>query len=118
MFRILSISFILLFGFNLACNDNPTDGSGNNQPEISEILVSPIPVKVDDWTYFTAVATDKDGDKLTYFWSSSEGEFFPGDTASNPTPWKVLNAGNHTVTCTVSDGKDTASKSISVNVTN
>jgi len=118
MFKFLPILTILLFGLDLACTDNPADGSGNNQPEIREILVSPIPVKVDDWTDVTAVATDKDGDKLTYFWSSSEGEFFPGETASNPTMWKVMNAGNHTITCTVSDGKDTANKSISVNVTN
>ena len=117
MFKILLILIILTSVFNLAC-DNPTESSGNNQPEIREILVSPLPVKVDEWTDITAVATDKDGDNLTYFWSTSEGEFFPGKTAINPTLWKVLNAGTHTITCTVSDGKDTASKSISVDVTN
>ena len=73
MFKILLILIILTSVFNLAC-DNPTESSGNNQPEIREILVSPLPVKVDDWTDITAVATDKDGDNLTYFWSSSEGE--------------------------------------------
>jgi len=118
MFKILLILIVLTSVLNLACNNNPTESSGNNQPEIREILVSPLPVKVDEWADITAVATDKDGDNLTYFWSSSEGEFFIGKTAINPTLWKVLNAGTHTITCTVSDGKDTASKSISVDVTN
>ena len=117
MFKMLLIMVMLMAASNSACN-NPTGSSGNNQPEIREILVSPVPVKVDKWTDITAVATDKDGDILTYFWSSSEGEFFIGKTAINPTLWKVLNPGTHTITCTVSDGKDTASKSISVDVTN
>ena len=119
MFKILLILIVLTLVLNLACsNDNLTESSGNNQPEIREIFVSPLPVKVDEWTDITAVATDNDGDNLTYFWSSSEGEFSPGKTAINPTLWKVLSAGTHTITCTVSDGKDTASKSISVDVTN
>lgn len=50
--------------------------------------------------------------------TEEEGEYFPGHTARNPTRWKVVTAGTHTITCTVSDGKDTANKSISVDVTN
>ena len=99
----------------MGCN-NPSDSSANNKPEIKEISISPLPAKADKWIYLTAVAIDKDGDNLTYYWSCSLGEFFPGETNKNPTSWKNKNVGKYTVTCTVSDGKDTSEKSISIDV--
>ncbi len=116
MKRALLVLAITVAIFITACQ-NPSDSSGNNKPEIKEISISPLPAKVDDWIYLTAVAVDKDGDNVTYFWSCSAGEFFPGETGKNPTKWKVKTAGTYIITCTVSDGKDTSSKSISIDVT-
>ena len=113
--KMKSILIVLLFGHFSGCN-NPSENSSNNIPEITNISISPLPAKADKWIYITAVAVDKDGDKLTYFWSCSSGEFFPGDTDKNPTSWKNEKMGKHSITCTVSDGKETSSKTVSVDV--
>ncbi|MBD3341116.1 MAG: hypothetical protein GF353_18570 [Candidatus Lokiarchaeota archaeon] len=114
MLKTLLILLIITTIFTFACENNPSESLSNHKPEISEISISPLPAEVDEWIYLTTVATDKDGDNLTYFWSCSAGEFFPGDTNKNPARWKVKAAGIYTITCTVSDGKDTSNKSISV----
>jgi hypothetical protein len=115
MFRI-SLILVMMIVFCISACNSPSESSANNKPEIREISYSPLPVKAQNWTYFTAVATDKDGDNITYYWSCSAGEFFPGDSDKNPTRWKVMSAGKYTISCTASDGKDTSRKSVSVDV--
>jgi len=114
---VLKKLFLTIFLIQfLACN--PLESSKNSKPEIKEITYSPKPAKIPYAIHITAVATDKDGDDLTYYWSCSAGSFNDGYSDKNPTKWGPGSngPGNYTITCTVSDGKDTASKSISINV--
>ncbi len=115
---------MLLFGLVYwGCEDCPTcpDESQNHAPVINEILTSPSTFNDGDYI-LTAVATDKDGDTITYHWSCSGGEIRTGLSAygitTNPAIWVSPDtAGTYTITCIVSDGKDTDSKSISITVT-
>lgn len=112
---------ILLFGLVYwGCEDCQTCPE-NHAPVINEILANPSTVSAGGLSYLTAVATDKDGDTITYHWSFSGG-YYPGisgyGVTTNPTLWRSPDtAGTYTITCIVSDGKDTDSKSISITVT-
>ena len=91
--------------------------SENNAPVIEEIILNDVEVFTNSSVTLTAIAIDKDGDDLTYFWSASSGNIAVGYILENPTTWGTPdNPGQYTVTCTVSDGKDTDSKSISITV--
>lgn len=106
--------------------DNICDCSKNNAPVVNEILATPQSVTINQNGYIepvivTAVATDKDGDPLKYNWSCSVGKIETGlsdySTTTNPARWNPPNTrGNYSVTCTVSDGKETNKKSINITV--
>ncbi|MCH8838501.1 MAG: carboxypeptidase regulatory-like domain-containing protein, partial [Candidatus Marinimicrobia bacterium] len=64
----------------------------------------------------TAVATDQDGDPLTYVWSASEGSF-PQETVGMTVKWVAPNQiGSVTITLLVSDGIDLATRSANLQV--
>jgi|GEM_PF-5860382 len=80
MNRLLVLSTIVL-GL-LSCNKDcelPTEPT-NSPPVIQEIIKDLSEVPTDRWVTVTAIATDKDGDPLSYFWSATAGRT---DTYSN-----------------------------------
>ncbi len=92
--------------FNKIVADPPFSNLINNRAE---------PVMV------TAIASDEDGDEIIYYWSSSAGTFDTGASAysstTNPARWHPPNdPGLYTLTCSVSSGGETISKSISIEV--
>jgi len=112
---------MLLFGLVYwGCEDCPTCPE-NYAPVINEILINPPSVSAGDLVTLTAVVTDKDGDTITYNWSCSGGSIYIASlygTTTNPARWRSPDtAGTYTITCIVSDGKDTSNKSISITVT-
>lgn len=96
--------------------ESPTEPK-NHSPEIQEIILSQPEVKVKSNVYITAIAVDSDRDSLNYYWNCSAGNVSHYVT-SNPTYWRSPdNAGNYSITCTVSDGKETDTDSMIINVT-
>ena len=117
MKRFILLS-VMVFGLLSCSNDckSPTE-SQNHAPMIKEIIKDLSEVPTNRWVTLTAIATDEDGDSLTYYWSASAGRIDAYETTENPTRWESPNdPGEYTVTCTVSDGKKTNSKSISITV--
>ncbi len=118
------ISFIILLCLvNLSCEKctecPDLDKSTNHTPVISEILFDPSPPLTihSNGTAFaglTAVATDEDGDSLSYYWSASVGGFPWSSVIDNPTDWQTEDAGTHTIKVIVSDGKSLDSMSVNV----
>ena len=99
-----------------ACSSSSTEPI-NHPPEIVRLTATPPTIVGPDIAALKVVATDEDGDELTYNWSAEHGEIA---TSSNPTraTWLSRNVGpgDYTVTCSVSDGKDTTTGSVTVTV--
>ncbi len=91
---------------------------GNNPPQISSVSADPVNLAPGEISTLTCVATDPDGDTLTYSWKySGPCEAAILETGST-VDWTVAGAlGTYTVTVTVNDGKGgTAEGSCSVTV--
>ena len=91
---------------------------GNNPPQISSVSADPVNLAPGEISTVACVATDPDGDTLTYSWRYSGPceAAIPG--TSSTVDWTVAGAlGTYTVTVTVNDGKGgTAEGSCSVTV--
>ena len=113
------IYLVCLFIVILSCkndNESPTEPQ-NNAPVVSDILVNTPNVNINDNVTLTAIATDLDGDSLNYYWNCSAGVISPFRTDTNPTEWQAPDTpGDYSVTCTVSDCKETGSKSKTISV--
>lgn len=108
---ILFLSFIVL----VSCMKHP----GNHAPVIETIILDPV-------EYFTpgsdigisAMVTDLDGDAVEYFWSSQNGLILDPDQPS--TVWELSTAAEplsyEKLTLMVSDGKETVSRSRTIQV--
>lgn len=114
----LGLFFII---FMIGC-DNPTE-SKNHKPNIIEIITETQSIQVNTLVWITAIATDKDGDTLSYYWKCSDGkiETYYGyeiySQITNPARWRTPSVvGQYSITCTVSDGQSIDSDSIIVSV--
>lgn len=90
-------------------------GAGNTPPQISSLTATPDNIGVGGSSTVVCVATDPDGDTLTYDWTATKGTFTgSGDTVT----WMAPNEeGTYTIRVTVSDGKGgTVEESVSVAV--
>jgi len=123
-YTTLSLSWIVF-----SCSGSGSTEPSNSPPVIQQI--NPSQNILDAGTtnsyrsdiILTCIATDADGDRLTYNWSATAvntdgetvapGRFSP-NTTDNPVIWGILWAGTHTVTCLVSDGKATDSESTTI----
>jgi hypothetical protein len=95
--------------------DNPVDPT-NHPPVISSMTASMDTVNLSDTCTITCVATDQDGDSLTYNWSSAAGSI---SGTGNSAIWTSPNVGGaYTVVCEVSDGNAAAvTDSVTIMVT-
>ena len=115
------ILLLLLVVFTLTgCNYNSTESINepiNHSPEIVSLTATPSTIVAPDISGLDVKATDADSDELTYAWSAEHGEIVP---SLNPTTatWFSGNVarGDYAVTCSVSDGKDTTTRSVTITV--
>jgi hypothetical protein len=106
------------------CSEN-SSSSQNQSPKIIRIETDTQDISTRHDVFVSVLATDPDGDKLEYSWSSNGGTFLTGGASNvphyspttNPAKWLApKNPGEYKITCVVSDGIATAKKSITVQV--
>ena len=88
----------------------------NHPPLIELASASPNVVLTGDNSLFSCVATDEDGDLLSFIWSCPNGSFPNGASDQSVTWIAPLEPGIYTVTIIVSDGKLTHQDSFQVTV--
>ncbi len=79
----------------------------NHAPSITGIVPSEPVLRVDEKLKIRAIVTDKDNDKLEYFWSAERG-LIPPDTQGDTIIYTAPNEGGSgfdRITVTVTDGK-------------
>lgn len=112
---------LILFCFFTICLIGCDIFNSNEAPVIESINLNTQDIVADQTVIVNAVATDPDGDDITYSWTCSAGRILTGvsgyDINTNPTMWHSPSTpGECSITCTVNDGKITTSKSKSVSV--
>lgn len=86
----------------------------NRPPVIQSLTATPTDVAPGASVSVICVATDPDGDTLTYIWTASGGVV----TGSGSTvTWAAGQTGTYTITCVVSDGQAQVSRTVQVTVT-
>lgn len=86
----------------------------NRPPVIQSISADPAALFPNDTTEITCIATDEDGDSLTYSWSADNGSF-PEGTSDSVVQWQAPGEfGNYYVRATVSDGRESVQDSIDI----
>ena len=105
------VFFIFLFTSCEDCTDCPDNNENiNHAPVIQHINVNPpSPVDTSIWVQINVIAIDEDDEELAYFWSATGGRIYENQINTNPTQWQSNQYGNFVITCTVSDGQETAS---------
>jgi len=91
----------------------------NHPPVISSLTANPSSVDINQTTTITCIASDPDGDPLTYDWTVNAGSF-EGDTSGPSVTWRAPSAADIyiVVSCEVSDGEGGEdSESINIIVT-
>jgi PKD repeat protein/type 1 glutamine amidotransferase len=89
-------------------------GSGNRAPVITAASANPAKGTAPFATSFDVTASDADGDALTYAWDLN-GDGTVDSTAPKPA-FRYEQAGTYTAKVTVSDGKLTAERTVTVTV--
>jgi len=96
--------------------DGPFGGI-NKPPVISNLSTDPPSVNINQTTTITCIASDPDGDPLTYTWTKTGGTF-EGSTSGSSIIWRAPSISDtYTVVCGVSDGDESDSKSVNIEVT-
>jgi hypothetical protein len=89
----------------------------SNQAPTVLITATPSAIFFGQTSRIVALATDDEGDPLTYVWTCSGGTFTEGTGTPNVT-WQAPNTeGTYTITVTVSDGENTVTASAAITVT-
>lgn len=102
----------------LGCNDNSNNSSStqtsNDAPIIHSLSSNPVNVGRQEYTDLTCVATDSDGDSLTYFWQATSGSISGNDATVR---WRAPNIdGHYWVAVTVSDSREVDKDSLELTV--
>ena len=105
MIKYLIIIMLITLLWTCSENNNPSQ-SHNSPPDVSDIILNPSQPKSGQVVTLTAVATDSDGDELSYTWSVSAGQL-SGNGTGNPIDWTAPEtSGECSIRCDVSDGKE------------
>ena len=107
--QLVAFSGLLLF--LAACEMDNGGTPQTNQPPTVTLTATPQSGPAPLATTISAVATDPEGDPLTYQWN------LEGAAATPTIAYTFAEAGTYPVTVTVSDGQNTANASTSVTVT-
>lgn len=111
---VIVFLIFILFACDSSNNSNDEYQWPNHPPVIEDIVEFPgtrgIPYSFD----LICVASDEDGDSLTYTWDSKGGNFIDFD--GNAAFWVGDSLGSYSVSCLVSDGKATDELEITINV--
>ena len=93
-----------------------TVSESNHAPVISNLSADPPSVNINQTTTITCIASDLDGDPLTYDWTVNAGSF-EGDISGSSVTWRAPSTeGNYSVECEVSDGELIATQNFTVTV--
>ncbi len=111
--KILPLILMILVSFIFTCEESADPA--NTPPEIEEIIFSPVSPVSNSSVTLNVVATDSDGDSLSYNWSAIAGTF-SNSGIGNPMNWYITETGEIEITCIVSDGKETVSGSVHITV--
>jgi len=109
-----------MIGCESSNDDSPTGLNGNSAPVIHSVTANPSTVTYDylfNRTELSSVATDADGDSISYNWSSMVGSFSDGNLGQSVT-WYAdeTNVGIYFIQLIASDGIDIARDSVSVEI--
>ncbi len=121
IYYISSLWIVLVMS---GCDNDPNSSDAvNHAPEIQELFQDSPVVTTNQYVYINAVVVDKDNDEIQYAWSCSAGRILIDSDhgryglASNPCRWRAPDTpGDFVVTCVVSDGMETSSKSLTITV--
>jgi len=82
------------------------ESTQNHPPVISSLTANPSSVDINQTTNITCIASDQDGDPLTYDWTVNAGSF-EGDTSGPSVTWRAPSTTDiyTVVSCEVSDGE-------------
>ena len=111
---VLLVGLLIMASTLISCSDDSTTEPENAAPVIATIAADPLMVELGATSVLTCAASDEDGDDLDYEWTATAGTISGADAA---VVWTAPNTvGAYSATCTVSDGEESASKSIDIGV--
>ncbi len=114
---LLFVGLFLTLGCSEDSNDSGPTGVSNNAPVIRSISSNPVNVGRQQYAQITCVATDSDGDSLTYFWRATSGSIGSHSVHAAIVNWCAPNTdGNYWVGVTVSDGREVDADSLELTV--
>jgi hypothetical protein len=93
-------------------------GTPTNEPPVirGDVIVSPATVPVGGRATITVIATDPDGDNVVYYWEAKKGSV-PAGAQGDTVVYIAPDAGGiDTVTVTVNDGQEIASRKVEIAV--
>ncbi|NQU86817.1 MAG: carboxypeptidase regulatory-like domain-containing protein, partial [Mariniphaga sp.] len=106
---IAIVTLILIFGFFISCEKE------NQPPIIQSITASPQSIKTGETTQLSCVATDPEGDNLTYSWSSINGTF-PSGTSRSSVTWKAPDKSGMNISVIVNDGQNVVNGTVNIEI--
>jgi hypothetical protein len=120
----LRIAFYSMIAALLGClfcfgcgKDKATTSPQNNAPQITAVSATPNPIPRNQTADLSVVASDPDGDALTYSWTTSGGLFAGGNTSAHVVWVPPQTPASYQATVTVSDGKTDVDTTINITVT-
>ncbi|MCX6827676.1 MAG: hypothetical protein NT002_00080 [candidate division Zixibacteria bacterium] len=112
---IAPLMAVCVLVFTIGCSEdsivepNKIEKNQNVAPILTSLSIDADSIKINDTRSAHCVASDMDGDSLTYNWTATGGSF-AGSGAS--VTWQAPNIrGLYTITCVVFDGRDAADTS-------
>ena len=117
MTRQYTLLIAVLVPVWLACSAEGPTQSGNRPPNILSVTVTPESPGVGTTATIAVLATDPDGNALTYTFDVPFGFVYDNSTTPASIRWRApADGGLYRITVGVSDGIETTSKTIEISV--